>query len=51
MTNYRSPLLNILQKKSRIYLDGLNEDEIEEKKVRYFVGAVSVSGKQHEKKE
>ena len=45
MTNYRSPLLNILQKKSRIYLDGLNEDEIEDKKYsrRKFLGTSTKS--------
>lgn len=32
MSKYKSPLLNILQKKSRIYLDGIDEDELEEKK-------------------
>ena len=31
MSKYKSPLLNLLQKKSRIYLDGINEEELEEK--------------------
>jgi monoamine oxidase len=31
MSKYKSPLLNHLQKKSRIYLDGINEEELEEK--------------------
>ena len=30
MSNYKSPLLNHLQKKSRIYLDGIDEDALEE---------------------
>ena len=31
MSKYKSPLLNNLQKKSRIYLDGIDEDALEEK--------------------
>ena len=33
MSKYKSPLLNTLRKKSRIFLDGKDEDEIEEKRM------------------